>query len=305
MAEDIEMATEPALERAPAPEPAPDSATASESAAEPEPAPEPTPDPEPESASTSAPQPQPASEPQLTSEPGPEGAHTPVKLERRVRTRTLFTVALALGVVGGVVGGYTVQALRKPTPLPPLAVAQPVYPRSPIFDGTRAPALPTAQDDATIVDGDLTKLLLPTPAGATAGFYDHEWVELSQDAADCAMPEQCFTNELSGQLARIAATTWTRSDGLYVEIRIYQYLPGSSSQVATELAQERNRQNPLTPPEGIAAAGDRFVGSGGDNEDFAIAAHGDVSVYFWVTSSSHVPDPSVINDLITQQMARL
>lgn len=226
----------------------------------------------------------------------------PARPKRRIRTRSLFAAAVALGVVGGAAAGYTIQALRKPTPLPPLAVAQPVYPRSPIYDGTRPPALPASQDDATIVNGDLTKLLLPTPAGATAAFYDHEWMELSADAADCA---SCFADNLSGRLVRIAATNWNRKDGLFVEIRIYQYRPGSSGQVATALAQARSRPNALALPEGISAAGSQSVDAGGDDEDFAIAAHGDLAVYFWVTASGHAPDPSIINDLIKQQMARL
>ena len=37
----------------------------------------------------------------------------------------------------------------------------------------------------------------------------------------------------------------------------------------------------------------------------AEAVHGDLAVEFWVTSPSRVPDPSVINGLITQQMGRL
>ena len=195
--------------------------------------------------------------------------------------------------------------MRKPTPLPPLAVTQPVYPRSPIYDGTRPPSLPASQDDATIVNGDLTKLLLPTPAGATAAFFDHEWVELSQDASDCTLPAECMSNALSSGLVRIAATTWNQSGGLFVEIRMYQHLPGKFDAVETDLASAKSHNNTLPMPDGVAAAGYEFVDSDGSNDDFAVAVHGDLAVDFWVTSKDHAPDPSIISNLITQQMARL
>jgi hypothetical protein len=229
----------------------------------------------------------------------------PPKPKRSIKTRTLFVSALVLGVIGGVAAGYTIQALRKPTPLPSLAVAQPVYPRSPIYDGTRPPGLPASQDDATTVDGDLTKLLLPTPAGAQATFLDHQWVEISQDAADCNKPDDCFTSALTNHLARIAGTTWTRSDGLFVDIRMYQYQPGYSGTADSELRAAQGHSGALSLPDSVSAAGYEFVDSNGDNDDFAVALHGDLAVYFWVTSSSHVPDPSIISNLITQQMARL
>jgi hypothetical protein len=229
----------------------------------------------------------------------------PTKPRRSVSTRKLFAGAIVLGIVGGVAGGFTIQAMRRPTPLPPLAVTQPVYPRGPIFDGTRPPALPASQDDATIVNGDLTKLLLPTPAGATASFYDHEWVELSQDAADCTLPANCLANELDSRLVRIAATTWTQGDGLFIEIRMYQHLPGHFDAVATDLASAKGHSNALTLPDSVVAAGYEFVASDGYNDDFAVAVHGDLAVDFWVTSKNHVPDPSIISKLITQQMARL
>ena len=232
-------------------------------------------------------------------------APTKPKRSRSISTRRLFAGAIVLGVIGGVAGGFTIQAMRSPTPLPPLAVTQPVYPRGPIFDGTRPPALPASQDDATIVNGDLTKLLLPTPAGATASFYDHEWVELSQDAADCTLPATCLANELNSRLVRIAATTWTQSDGLFIEIRMYQHLPGHFDAVATDLAAAKGRSNTLTLPDSVTAAGYEFSASDGYNDDFAVAVHGDLAVDFWVTSKNHAPDPSIISKLITQQMARL
>jgi hypothetical protein len=227
-----------------------------------------------------------------------------VKKKRSVRSRNLFAGALALGLVGGAAGGYTIQELRKPTPLPPLSVAQPVYPRGPVYNGVRPAGLPAAQDDATVVDGDLRKLLLPAPAGATVTF-DPGWVDLIDEADTCDDTAYCFDQDLENGVARVADTAW-RSNGLFEEIRILQYLPGYSSYAESEMTSfKADSATKLLMPDGIAAAGWEKYDSHHEYDDHAVAVHGDVAVYFWVTSPSHVPDPSIINGLITQQMARL
>jgi hypothetical protein len=268
--------------------------TEAETVAEPEPLPTPVTEPEPVTEFVGEP----------VSEPTPPD--TPPKKKRTIRTRKLFTGALVLGVVGGIAAGYTIQALRKPTPLPALSVAQPVYPAGPIYVGVQPPALPAGSDDASIVNGDLTKLLLPTPAGATVAAYDHGWMELSNLASLCDDPGSCFTTDVTGGVARIADTSWKRSDGTFVEIRIFQYQPGSSNsvdQIYTNFPASGNP--PLKLPAGIAATGYEYKDSDGANDDHAVAVHGSLAVYFWVTSTTRVPDPSIINDLITRQMARL
>jgi len=240
-----------------------------------------------------------------SAEPAPEQKQRE-KRKRRVRTRTLFASALALGIVGGIAGGYAVQAQRQPTPLPPLNVAAPVYPRGPIFDGTRPPSLPANVDDATIVDGDLTKLLLPTPPGAKATFNDHGWMTLADEAETCRDPAGCFTSNVSDGVARIADTAWNRSDGIYVEIRIFQYQLGHSSVAGNGLTSfGASDSKVLTLPASIPAKGYEYKDDRGDYDDHALAVHGSLAVYFWVTSRTHVPDPSIISDLITRQMARL
>ena len=237
-----------------------------------------------------------------------ETAQTPdkPKKKRRIRTGPLFAAALTLGVLGGIAGGYVVQARREPTPLPALRVAVPVYPRSPLYDGMRPPALPANVDDATIVDGDLTKLLLPTPAGAKATFNDHGWMTLIDEADTCVDPASCFSINMSDNVARIADTAWNLGDGTYVEIRMFQYRPGHSDRPDYNLTSFSVPDgHELTLPAGIPASGYEYKDSNGQNDDHAMAMHGDVAVYFWVTSSTRVPDPSIINNLITQQMARL
>ena len=238
----------------------------------------------------------------------PESPEIPEKPEkkRRIRTRTLFAAALVLGVVGGVAGGYAVQAKRQPTPLPPLNVAAPVYPRGPVYDGIRPSPLPANADDATIADGDLTKLLLPTPAGARATVNDHGWMTLADEADTCAKPAGCFSTDVNTGVARIADTAWNRPDGIYVEIRIFQYLPGHSDVPDNGLDSFLSAGGKtLTLPAGIPAVGYEYKDDHGDNNDHALAVHGSLAVYFWVTSPTRVPDPSIVGDLITQQMARL
>lgn len=238
---------------------------------------------------------------ELVGRPAPEQTN---KKKRSIRTRSLFIGALALGVVGGVAGGYTVQALREPTALPPLSVAQPVYPLSAVYDGTQPQALPASVDDATITNGDLTKLLLPTPPGARAGSIDHAWMSLIDEADLCSNPASCFSTNIIDDVARIADTAWTRADGTYIEIRITQYQPGNSNWPEKNLPTYTGEKK-LTPPAGIPAAGYANTDSHGQKYDFVSAVHGDLSVDFWVTSDTSTPDPSIINDLITQQMARL
>ncbi|WP_241027683.1 hypothetical protein [Streptomyces verrucosisporus] len=51
---------------------------------------------------------------------------------RRGRTALLLACAALLGTVGGLAGGYTVQADRAPTPLPPLSQAELSYPKKPL-----------------------------------------------------------------------------------------------------------------------------------------------------------------------------
>lgn len=271
--------------------------------------PEPEPVPEPESA------PVPMAEPfaELSSEPAAEAAaeaeaapaETPPKAKRTIRTRRLFTGALVLGVVGGVVAGYTIQALRKPTPLPAFSATQPVYPASQIYVGVQPPSLPAGSDDATTVNGDLTKLLLPTPSGAVAD-NDHVWMGLADESNTCDDAGGCFTTDVDNGVARIADTSWKRSDGTFVEIRIFQYQPGNSDWVGKNYIDFPDTSRPaLNLPAGVTAAGFEFKDSDGANDDHAIAVHGSLAVYFWVTSTTRLPDPSIINDLITRQMARL
>lgn len=242
--------------------------------------------------------------------PAPDAYPTPAMPEsapkRRIRGGTLFTAAVVLGVLGGVGTGYAVQSSRPPTPLPPLAATQPRYAPVGVYQGVAPSPLPTGQDDAAITDGDLTALLLPTPAGANTdniGWLDQN-IDAEQDADLCDDPVHCFETDLSEGVVAIADTGWQRSDGLIVEIRIFRMAPGKSDS-ARDWVGNDNGGNQLSLPSDIDAAGYEFRDKYGNNDDFAQAVHGDLVVSFWVTSATSVPDPAVINGIITQQMGRL
>ena len=230
------------------------------------------------------------------------------KPKRRIGSGKLFAGALVLGVLGGVGTGYAVQATRPPTPLPSLAGSQPKYPPSGVYQGIAPSPLPTSQDDAARTESDLTKLLLPKPAGASDA--DSSWVDqminVEQDAYLCNDPSRCYTDDYSDGVEALADTEWTTSDGFFVEIRMYRFRAGHSDSAHTweaDLNVSGSRQIPT--PTGVTATGLEFRDSYGANDDHIYAVHGDILVSVWVSSTTKMPDPALIDGVVTQQMARL
>ncbi|HTJ71856.1 MAG TPA: hypothetical protein VL551_30220 [Actinospica sp.] len=223
-----------------------------------------------------------------------------------MHTRTVFGAALVLGVLGGVGTGYAVQAARPATPLPPLTATQPEYAPAGVYQGLAPATLPSSQDDATLTDGDLTKLLLPVPAGAKAdptGWQDQS-IDAEQEADLCDNAVSCFRRDGSDNLNAIADTSWDQN-GFYVEIRIYRFAAGSSG-TPRSWSQDGDRQTgEFTIAPGIDGSGYEYRDKWGANDDTAEAVHGDLVVQFWVTSPTTMPNTSMINNLITQQMGRL
>jgi hypothetical protein len=229
------------------------------------------------------------------------------KPKRRIRGSTLLTAAVVLGVLGGVATGYVVQWTRPATPLPSLAGSQPAYKPVGVYAGVAPAMLPASQDDATFTDGDLTKLLLPVPSGASTD--DSVWVDQlidpEEEAALCTTDQaSCLTYDYSQDVAAIADTNWTQ-DGFQVEIRMYRMAPGESTNARSWATDDTGSANQIPVPAGIDASGYEFLDTYGDNDDNAYAAHGDLVVEFWVSSPSKTPNPSLIDGLITQQMGRL
>jgi hypothetical protein len=210
----------------------------------------------------------------------------------------IFIGAVVVGAVVGAGAGYTVQATRPPTPLPALAGAQPTYPPS----NAQSIVLPAGQDDASTL-GDLTKALLSVPADATPDAADRAWMSQATAPVLCDTSATCFTDDVTKGVAHSAQTGWKRDDGVIAEISIVQYAPGQAIHAAYEDSPALGSALPL--PDGPVAAGYEFTSPSGADEDVAVAAHGDVLVYFWVAAAGHAPDPAIIDDLIVQQMARL
>ena len=232
------------------------------------------------------------------------GERAEPKPRRRIKSRSLFAGAVVLGVLGGVGAGYAVQASRPPTPLPSLMAAHPAYAPVGVYAGVAPAALPAAQDDLSLTDGDLTKLLLPTPSGASIGdSWDHEWIGLVDDASLCDDQKYCFTQDLIDGISALADTGWTAKSGYYEEIRILRFAP--QYQTGGWLQDIDSEGTAISTPADLKSVGVEFKDSYGADDDYAVAVHGDLVVEFWVTSETRKPDPSVINALMTQQMARL
>jgi len=241
----------------------------------------------------------------------PEEAEAPVvpvrvPRKRRIRSTTLFAAAVVLGVLGGVGTGYAVQYSRPATALAPLAGSQPAYAPAAVYQGLAPAMLPATQDDATLTDGDLTKLLLPVPAGASTA--DSVWVDQMVDPEEvaqfCTDEVSCLKRDYSAGVAAIADTNWSQN-GFYVEIRIYRMEPGESGSARSWAENDNDESNQISLPSGIDASGYEFFDTNSENDDNVFAAHGDLVVEIWVTSPTRVPNPSLIDGLLTQQMGRL
>jgi hypothetical protein len=245
---------------------------------------------------------------QITENPDSTATESAIepKRRRRISSRALFVSAVVLGVLGGVGTGYAIQASRPDTPLPPLVGAQPQYGPIGVYAGIAPSPLPASQDDMTLTDGDLTKLLLPTPAGATVGeAWDHQWIGVIDNAELCSDEVGCFSGDMMDQVRAIADTGWTTKSGYFEEVRIFRFDPSYDTE---SWLQDDNpsQYTSLTTPADLSASAITYNDpSQGGNIDFGTALHGDLVVEFWVTSNTNVPDPSLINSLMTQQMARL
>lgn len=233
----------------------------------------------------------------------------PQKPKRRLSSGKLFAGALALGVLGGVGTGYAIQASRPATPLPPLAGTQPKYAPSGVYQGIAPAALPASQDDATRTDGDLTKLLLPKPSGAsdTDSTWTDQMIDVAQDAFLCDNDQsQCYVTDYDDGVEAVADTEWTTSDGFFVEIRMFRFRPGESTSAHNwEQDGSGSGSTSIPTPTGIEASGDEYRDSYGDNADHIYAEHGDILISCWVSSPSKIPNPALIDSVVTQQMARL
>ncbi|MDT0378575.1 hypothetical protein RM572_07255 [Streptomyces sp. DSM 42041] len=146
--------------------------------------------------------------------PGADAPEEPAPRRPRGRTTLLLAAAALLGVVAGVATGYTVQAERPPTPLPPLSQAQLSYPDKHVPADEWEP-VPAKHDRRVRTDGDLRKLLVKKPKGAREFSFlpiTDGWVTPADYARGFEQPGSMFDSLLEMNVRRIAATEWEHGD---------------------------------------------------------------------------------------------
>ncbi|WP_052442654.1 hypothetical protein [Streptacidiphilus neutrinimicus] len=250
---------------------------------------------------------------ELTPEPATEAA----KPRPRGRTAKIMAAAVALGILGGAGTGYAVQAARKPTPLPPLAVAQPQYPSA----HRSAPALTAAEDDMVKTDGDLTQLLVPAPSGTkpwstppgTGG-----WLSITDFFEEFTKPDAAMRYQLSHGIRRVAVTSWMRgADSYEVELVQYRhdegdapsaYVDDQSSYALDDVGGSNYyAQMPDSAITGGVWAGPKQLQNpdgGTYYRGYGMARHGDIVVVIYV-HSPHQIDRKPLMDLLQSQLERL
>ncbi|MBB1256321.1 hypothetical protein H3146_23620 [Streptomyces sp. OF3] len=137
----------------------------------------------------------------------------------------MIAAAALLGVVGGVATGYTVQAERPPTPLPPLSQPDLAYPKKRLPADQTPEPLSAAEDRRVKTDGDLRKLLLPVPKGAREDREESadNWLSIGAYAERYKAPAEMFETFAYADLRRIAHRSWKdRGDRIH-RIHLLQF----------------------------------------------------------------------------------
>ncbi len=278
-----------------APEPAA-SATLAEPAAAPEPG---------TTAEPLVTEPAAATEPVAAADPWAVGVEPEPKKRPRGRTALIMAVAVVLGLLGGAGTGYAVQSARKPTPLPPLSVAQPKYPAKRVA----APALPASQDDQVKTDGDLTKLLVQPPKGVKSPLVD--WLDLADYAETRSGPGGAFNWYARNHFRRAAESIWDKGADYY-EIRLVQFTHDGEAGASQDVTQQQGYIDGVRgvaipgTAEGLVFPGTKRHGSGSDAyyDGYAFAQHGDISVQITI-DSDHPVSKSTLMTLAQTQLERL
>ncbi|MEE1942645.1 hypothetical protein V1L54_25110 [Streptomyces sp. TRM 70361] len=142
------------------------------------------------------------------------------------RALLLLGCAALLGTAGGVATGYTVQAGRAPTPLPPLSQAGLSHPGEPSAKES-APAPLTAEEDRRVrTEGDLRELLLDTPGGARDAdppFAEDGWAFVPGYVAGHEDPGDALQELLGADIRRIAVASWEEDGRRTVDIALLQF----------------------------------------------------------------------------------
>ncbi|WP_410537935.1 hypothetical protein [Streptomyces sp. KL2] len=240
---------------------------------------------------------------------------------RRGRTALLLACAALLGTVGGLAGGYTVQADRAPTPLPPLSQAELSYPKKPLPEGEGPEPLTAEEDRRVRTDGDLRKLLLDRPKGARESEMTSEsdgWLPLSGYAQQFESPSRMFTYLADENLRRIATAAWRPSARRTVSVRLVQF---REEKRRSALDHAEKQQSYMPSDSHAGNDGSALKGSGNgryytfDRPDRrpgylpmyrarAIAQRGDVMMDIWIYDTKPIAERD-IRSLAERQLERL
>lgn len=236
------------------------------------------------------------------------------KPRRRGRTALLMAAAVVLGVFGGGAAGYAVQESRKPTPLPPLTVAQPRYPAA----RAAVPALPPDQDDMVRTDGDLTKLLLPTPQGASLayGFSSFDsWQDIARFAEGFNQPGSEFGWLLQHEFRRAAVASWDQgSQTCLIQLVQFDHAEESNSLALIEGEETfakswaSGSSSPL-PSSDVAEVFAGTIRHSADGSGFyqgeGLGVHGDIAVEVFLQDSNGPVSEQTVQTLLQNQLERL
>ncbi|RVU17080.1 hypothetical protein EOT10_35350 [Streptomyces antnestii] len=171
----------------------------------------------------------------------------------------MIACAAVLGVVAGTCTGYVIQAGRAPDPLPPLN--QPAMAQA----GGKGPApLSAARDRQVRMDGDLRKLLLNRPKGATSlpkARTSDRWVSFIDIAERYNRPQDAFTDLVDAQFRRAAIDQW-REGGTMVSVSLTQYRDEEIVASADAVVNHQSRaddSDPTTYSRDIPGSGNGMV----------------------------------------------
>lgn len=247
--------------------------------------------------------------PDAGAEPPPPPSFAP---RRRGRTTVLIAAAAVLGVLAGAGLGYRVQDQRKPTPLPPLTGSALAQPRG---AGAAPAALPAAQDRDAVYEGDLLKLLVPTPKGAKQ--HDRRWITLADYAEEFERPQYAFTELTQNDFRRAAGVEWQQGAHTRVGVTLLQFRDEAAPYTPEELsdqqdyADDNDEQGESVEIPGTmdgkvwpSAKPYREPGYEPDYSSLGLARVGDIFVEVAVDSTTPLRS-SVVMAVITKQLERL
>ncbi|MDG9702978.1 hypothetical protein [Streptomyces sp. DH37] len=261
--------------------------------------------------------------PPLPTAPPPPSPAAPEtsRPRRRGRTALLPACAALLGAVGGLAGGYTVQADRAPTPLPPLSQAELSYPKEPLPEGEEPEPLTAEEDRRVRTDGDLRKLLLDRPKGAREPEPSPDvdgWLSLPAYAREFDNPGYMFTYLTGEDLRRVASTGWQRGEYRTVSVSLVQFRD-EKRRSALEHAEDQQEYMPYDQHAGNDGTALKGSGNGRyyvfDEPDRepgflpvyaarAIAQRGDIMMDIWIYDIEPIAGRD-IRSLAERQLERL